>query len=100
MEVSSKPEEAVAYLEKATSVCKARIDRLTNEVKSFSESTSSETNNSIADKQAEIEILAGLSSELEKKVNFVLKKLRCLFVLCYFDITWNVWNCSLKIYSS
>lgn len=68
LEVSSKPEEAVAYLEKATSVCKARINRLTNEVKSFSDSTSSESNNSIADKQAEIETLTGLSSELEKKL--------------------------------
>ncbi|KAI5438561.1 hypothetical protein KIW84_024338 [Lathyrus oleraceus] len=83
LEVGSRPEEAVAYLEKATSVCKARLLRLTNEVKSFSDSTSpasklerdeqtcpgSESNNSIVDKQAEIETLTGLSSELEKKLD-------------------------------
>ncbi|CAK8539803.1 unnamed protein product [Lathyrus sativus] len=83
LEVGSRPEEAVAYLEKATSVCKARLLRLTNEVKSSSDSTSpasklerdeqtcpgSESNNSIVDKQAEIETLTGLSSELEKKLD-------------------------------
>lgn len=85
LEVGSRPEEAVAYCEKATSVCKARLHRLTNEVKSFSDLTSSaseikrdeqtypgsESNNSIVDKQAEIETLTGLSSELEKKVGFI-----------------------------
>lgn len=83
LEVGSRPEEAVAYCEKATSVCKARLHRLTNEVKSFSDLTSSaseikrdeqtypgsESNNSIVDKQAEIETLTGLSSELEKKLD-------------------------------
>ncbi|XP_020217647.1 NASP-related protein sim3 [Cajanus cajan] len=81
LEVSSKPQEAIAYCEKATSVCKARLHRLTNEVKSCSDLTSaselaldvktcpgSESNNSVADKQAEIETLKGLSSELEKKL--------------------------------
>ncbi|CAI8588781.1 unnamed protein product [Vicia faba] len=81
--IADLPEEAIAYLEKATSVCKARLLRLTNEVKSFSDSTSpasklerdeltcpgSESNNSIVDKQAEIETLTGLSSELEKKLD-------------------------------
>ncbi|TKY70517.1 Nuclear autoantigenic sperm protein [Spatholobus suberectus] len=81
LEVSSKPQEAVAYCQKATSVCKARLHRLTDEVKSYSDLTSaselaqdvpscprSESDNSIVDKQAEIETLKGLSSELEKKL--------------------------------
>ncbi|KAK7309244.1 hypothetical protein RJT34_05812 [Clitoria ternatea] len=81
LEVSSKPQEAIPYCQKATSVCKARLHRLTNEVKSFSDLTSAselsqdvqtlpttESNNSIVDKQAEIDILTGLSSELEKKL--------------------------------
>ncbi|KAL5181447.1 Nuclear autoantigenic sperm protein [Glycine soja] len=81
LEVSSKPQEAIAYCQKATSVCKARLHRLTNEVKSCSDLTSaselaqdvpacpkSESNNSILDKQSEIETLKGLSSELEKKL--------------------------------
>ncbi|KAG5123471.1 hypothetical protein AAZX31_11G059700 [Glycine max] len=81
LEVSSKPQEAIAYCQKATSVCKARLHRLTDEVKSCSDLTSaselaqdlpacpkSESNNSILDKQSEIETLKGLSSELEKKL--------------------------------
>ncbi|WJX60845.1 hypothetical protein P8452_46003 [Trifolium repens] len=83
LEVGSRPEEAIAYCEKAASVCKARLQRLTNEVKSFSDSASSasklerdeqtfpgsESNTSIVDKQAEIETLTGLASELEKKLD-------------------------------
>ncbi|KAG4987857.1 Nuclear autoantigenic sperm protein [Glycine max] len=81
LEVSSKPQEAIAYCQKATSVCQARLHRLTDEVKSCSDLTSaselaqdlpacpkSESNNSILDKQSEIETLKGLSSELEKKL--------------------------------
>ncbi|OIW10976.1 hypothetical protein TanjilG_22783 [Lupinus angustifolius] len=82
LDVGSKPEEAFAYCQKAISVCKAQLQRLTNEVKSFPDSTSaaaeldqdvqtsigSESGNSIADKQAEIETLTGLASELEKKL--------------------------------
>ncbi|CAL0311525.1 unnamed protein product [Lupinus luteus] len=81
LEVGSKPEEAFSYCQKAISVCKAQLQRLTNEVKSFTDSTSaaeldqdvqtsngSESGNSIADKQAEIETLTDLSSELEKKL--------------------------------
>ncbi|KAK7252863.1 hypothetical protein RIF29_37112 [Crotalaria pallida] len=82
LEVGSKPEEAIAYCQKAISVCKALLHRLTNEVKSFSDSASaaaeldqdvqtshkSESGISVADKQAEIETLTGLSSELEKKL--------------------------------
>lgn len=82
LEVGSKPQEAIGYCQKATSVCKARLHRLTNEVKSISGLTStvpeldqdvqtcprSGSNSSVVDKQAEIETLTGLSSELEKKV--------------------------------
>ncbi|KAK7367480.1 hypothetical protein VNO80_09492 [Phaseolus coccineus] len=81
LEVGSKPEEAIAYCQKATSVCKARLQRLTKEVKSCSDLTSasdltqdvptcpsSDSNNSSMDKQSEIETLKGLSSELEKKL--------------------------------
>lgn len=73
LEVGSKPQEAIAYCQKATSVCKERILRLTNEVKCLPESVSSasESDNPIEDKQAEIDILTGLSSELERKVNLI-----------------------------
>lgn len=70
MEVDSKPEEAIAYCEKAASVCKARLDRLTNEVKSITPASEAK-NKSIEDKQAEIETLTGLSSDLENKVYFL-----------------------------
>ncbi|KAG2376036.1 uncharacterized protein HKW66_Vig0158100 [Vigna angularis] len=81
LEVGSKAQEAIIYCQKATSVCKARLHRLTNEVKSCSDLTSvseltenvptdpnSDPNNSIVDKQSEIETLKGLSSELERKL--------------------------------
>ncbi|KAF1861930.1 hypothetical protein Lal_00026416 [Lupinus albus] len=82
LEVGSKPEEAITYCQKSISACKAQLQRLKNEVKSFSDSTSaaaeldqdiqtyniSESGKSIADKQAEIETLTGLASELEKKL--------------------------------
>ncbi|XP_015964010.1 uncharacterized protein LOC107487827 [Arachis duranensis] len=79
LEVGSRPQEAIPYCEKATSVCKARLHRLTEEVKRILDSTSSvsesqqnvqtsEFENSVSDKQAEIETLKGLSSELEKKL--------------------------------
>ncbi|XP_057449467.1 NASP-related protein sim3 [Lotus japonicus] len=67
LEVDSKPEEAIAYCEKAASVCKARLDRLTNEVKSITPASEAK-NKSIEDKQAEIETLTGLSSDLENKL--------------------------------
>ncbi|XP_061374460.1 uncharacterized protein LOC133316697 [Gastrolobium bilobum] len=81
LEVGSKPQEAIAYCQKAICVCKAQLHRLTNEVKGYSDLTSaseldqdvqtcpiSQSNNSIVDKQAEIATLTGLSSELEKKL--------------------------------
>ncbi|RYQ80466.1 hypothetical protein Ahy_Scaffold1g106863 isoform D [Arachis hypogaea] len=67
LEVGSRPQEAIPYCEKATSVCKARLHRLTEEVKRINVQTS-EFENSVSDKQAEIETLKGLSSELEKKL--------------------------------
>ncbi|KAJ7944367.1 Tetratricopeptide repeat (TPR)-like superfamily protein [Quillaja saponaria] len=73
LEVGSKPQEAILYCQKAISVCKARVHRLTNEVKSFTDSNSSASNgsqsdNAMTDKEAEIETVAGLSCELEKKL--------------------------------
>ncbi|RZC87072.1 hypothetical protein C5167_042003 [Papaver somniferum] len=78
--VGSKPEEAVPYCEKAISVCKSRVQRLTDEVKNAATSAvpSSEKNADAAvcgsqlssppDKEAEIENLNGLAGELEKKL--------------------------------
>lgn len=86
LEVGSKPQEAIAYCQKATSVCKERINRLTNEVKSLSESipSASKSDNSITDKQAEIDTLTGLSSELERKVDSVhLKRYLISFMLLF-----------------
>lgn len=89
LEIGSKPEEATPYCQKAVSVCKSRVQRLTNEVKSVSESTTSstaseldqgvntnvsESDNSVTEKGAEIETLIGLCGELEKKVSFSLCK--------------------------
>nr|XP_023926631.1 NASP-related protein sim3 [Quercus suber]POE92834.1 isoform 2 of nuclear autoantigenic sperm protein [Quercus suber] len=83
LEIGSKPEEATPYCQKAVSVCKSRVQRLTNEVKSASESTTSstaseldqgvntnvsESDNSVTEKGAEIETLIGLCGELEKKL--------------------------------
>ncbi|RZC55166.1 hypothetical protein C5167_014018 [Papaver somniferum] len=80
LEVGSKPEEAVPYCEKAISVCKSRVQRLTDEVKNVATSAvpSSEKNvdaavcgsqlSSPPDKEAEIENLNGLVGELEKKL--------------------------------
>ena len=84
LEIGSKPEEATPYCQKAISVCKSRVQRLMNEVKSVSESATSstaseldqglnsnvsESDNSVTEKGAEIETLIGLCGELEKKVS-------------------------------
>lgn len=79
LEIGYKPQEAVPYCQKAISVCKSRIQRLKTEVKSPSESgtsssatgvnESSSTGKSLTDIEAEIETLAGLSEELEKKAS-------------------------------
>ncbi|XP_073018813.1 NASP-related protein sim3 isoform X1 [Primulina eburnea] len=85
LEIGSKPVEAVPYCQKAISVCKSRLQRLTNEVKlcqvdaktsASSESRelvppSSDTSHScdpIADKESEIDTLTDLCDELEKKL--------------------------------
>ncbi|XP_022740822.1 protein HGV2-like isoform X2 [Durio zibethinus] len=81
LEIGSKPKEAIPYCQKAISVCKSRMERLTNEVKISSGSAASElgdgvqqstngsqTAKSIKDKEAEIKTLAGLAEDLEKKL--------------------------------
>ncbi|KAK8693088.1 hypothetical protein V6N13_070684 [Hibiscus sabdariffa] len=85
LEIGSKPQEAVPYCQKAISVCKHRLERLRNEVNESSGSASSaaaselddgiqQSSNgsqnvtSVKDKEAEIETLAGLAEELEKKL--------------------------------
>ncbi|GMI67271.1 NUCLEAR AUTOANTIGENIC SPERM PROTEIN [Hibiscus trionum] len=85
LEIGSKPQEAVPYCQKAISVCKTRLERLRNEVNESSGSASSaaaselddgiqQSSNgsqnvkSVKDKEAEIETLAGLAEDLEKKL--------------------------------
>lgn len=75
LEIGSKPEEAIPYCQKAISICKSRMQRLANEVKNTSSGQAPETSSdssvsgdSVAHKEAEIETLTGLCSELEKKV--------------------------------
>ncbi|PPR85756.1 hypothetical protein GOBAR_AA34930 [Gossypium barbadense] len=86
LEIGSKPQEAVPYCQKAISVCKSRLERLRNEVNNSLESASSvaaseldngvqqssngyQTVSSVKDKEAEINTLAGLAEDLEKKAN-------------------------------
>ncbi|XP_057786159.1 NASP-related protein sim3-like isoform X2 [Salvia miltiorrhiza] len=81
LEIGSKPEEAVPYCQKAISVCKSRVQRLSNEAKSVpcsaEASITSEMGptvqpslaiSSSADEESEIETLTGLCGELEKKL--------------------------------
>ncbi|XP_022775239.1 nuclear autoantigenic sperm protein-like isoform X1 [Durio zibethinus] len=85
LEIGSKPQEAIPYCQKAILVCKSRLQRLTNEVKISSGSASSsaaselddgvqqssngsQTVKSVKDKEAEVETLAGLAEDLEKKL--------------------------------
>ncbi|XP_057491796.1 uncharacterized protein LOC130777438 isoform X2 [Actinidia eriantha] len=85
LEIGSKAAEAIPYCQKAISICKSRVQRLVNELKSSSVSTGtsaasesdetvqfsssgSQSNHSVVDKDAEIETLTGLSGELEKKL--------------------------------
>jgi len=85
LEIGSKSQEAIPYCQKAISVCKARLQRLINELKSSGESATTpaiseldkgvqqlsnmQADKSVTDKEAEIETLTGLSGELEKKVS-------------------------------
>ncbi|KAK6237553.1 hypothetical protein QUC31_003022 [Theobroma cacao] len=85
LEIGSKPQEAIPYCQKAISVCRSRLGRLTNEVKSSAgsalssaaselddgvqqSSNGSQTVKSITDKEAEMTTLAGLAEDLEKKL--------------------------------
>ncbi|XP_060192033.1 NASP-related protein sim3 isoform X1 [Lycium barbarum] len=84
LEIGSKPEEAIPYCQKAISTCKSRLQRLTDEIKLLSESAEKSTtpnvdqiarqsssasqSDSVTAKEAEVETLTGLSTELEKKL--------------------------------
>ncbi|XP_076932280.1 NASP-related protein sim3-like [Bidens hawaiensis] len=81
LEIGSKGEEAIPYCQKAISVCKSRLNRLASEISSSGSvgptdtesaggqsSSASQTTDSVADKEKEVEILTGLSTELEKKL--------------------------------
>ncbi|XP_021905092.1 uncharacterized protein LOC110820032 isoform X1 [Carica papaya] len=86
LEIGSKPQEAIPYCQRAISICKSRVQRLMNEVKSFggsatasvaseiddgtqqSASVSHQTESSVTDKEAEIETLSSLLEDLEKKL--------------------------------
>ncbi|XP_057962353.1 NASP-related protein sim3 isoform X2 [Malania oleifera] len=84
LEIGSKAEEAIPYCQRAISICKSRVQRLTNEIESPSgleatsagakldvgpqSSSGSQSMSSVSDKQTEIETLTGLTSELEKKL--------------------------------
>ncbi|XP_022158694.1 NASP-related protein sim3 [Momordica charantia] len=87
LEFGSKPQEAIPFCQKAISICKSRVLRLTDEVKSIlvpttASSTSGsepaaqlssnvsqiDTDNAASEKQSEIETLSGLLVELEKKL--------------------------------
>lgn len=80
LEIGSKPEEAIPYCQKAISVCKSRVQRLSDEAKNLSGSAEAPTNSetgitgqlssgdAVGDEKSEIETLTGLCSELEKKV--------------------------------
>ncbi|GLT39071.1 hypothetical protein SLA2020_132790 [Shorea laevis] len=65
LEIGSKPQEAIPYCQNAISICKSRLQRLTNEVKS---SLGSATSSAVADKEAEIKTLGELSEDLERKL--------------------------------
>lgn len=66
LEIGSKPQEAIPYCQNAMSICKSRLQRLTNEVKS---SLGSATSSAVADKEAEIKTLGELSEDLERKAS-------------------------------
>ncbi|XP_010432116.1 PREDICTED: protein HGV2-like [Camelina sativa] len=87
LETGCQPKEAMPYCQKAILICKARMERLSNEIKSASGSATSSTVSEIdegiqqssnvpyidksasdKDKEAEIEVMAGLAEDLEKKL--------------------------------
>ncbi|CAN6817798.1 unnamed protein product [Brassica oleracea] len=86
LETGCQPKEAIPYCQKALLICKARMDRLTNEIKGPSASATSSTVSEIeegiqqssnfpyidkaaSDKEAEIGVLSGLAEDLEKKAS-------------------------------
>ena len=117
LEIGSKAQEAIPFCQRAISICKSRVQRLSNEIKSLSESPAisttsefdqpaqqssniSQADNPISDKEAEIETLNGLSSELEKKASLFnfLQLARKFIYDC--GLIMDIWICSLKICSS
>lgn len=83
MEIGSKAQEAIPYCQKAISICKTRVQRLSSDLKCSSEptipdctvqlsSSGFQSNDSVTDKEAEIETLNDLSGELEKKASIIL----------------------------
>ncbi|XP_009109349.2 NASP-related protein sim3 [Brassica rapa] len=85
LETGCQPKEAIPYCQKALLICKARMERLTNEIKGPSASATSSTvseieegiqqssnvpyiDKSASDKEAEIGVLSGLAEDLEKKL--------------------------------
>ncbi|PPD71985.1 hypothetical protein GOBAR_DD31113 [Gossypium barbadense] len=85
LEIGSNPKEAIPYGQKAISVCKSRVQLLTNEIMIStglaSSSAASELGDgeqlskgsptvlSVKDKESEIDNLVGLAEDLEKKAN-------------------------------
>ncbi|TYJ10370.1 hypothetical protein E1A91_A11G203300v1 [Gossypium mustelinum] len=69
LEIGSNPKEAIPYGQKAISVCKSRVQRLTNEIMiSTGLASSSAASEFGDDKEAEIDNLVGLAEDLEKKL--------------------------------
>ncbi|XP_058228546.1 NASP-related protein sim3-like [Rhododendron vialii] len=79
LEIGSKAQEAIPYCQKAISICKTRVQRLSSDLKCSSKptmpdctvqlsSSGFQSNDSVTDKEAEIETLNDLSGELEKKL--------------------------------
>lgn len=86
LETGCQPQEAIPYCQKAMLICKARMDRLANEIKGPSAPAASSTvsevdegiqqssnvpyiDESASDKEAEIRDLSGLAEDLEKKAS-------------------------------
>ncbi|CAH2076343.1 unnamed protein product [Thlaspi arvense] len=86
LETGCQPKEAIPYCQKAMLICKARMERLTNEIKGQSGSATSSTvseidegiqqssnvpyidDKSASDKEDEIRDLSGLAEDLDKKL--------------------------------
>ncbi|ESQ53401.1 hypothetical protein EUTSA_v10025057mg [Eutrema salsugineum] len=85
LETGCQPQEAIPYCQKAVLICKARMERLTNEIKGPSGSATSSNvseidegiqqssnvpyiDKSASDKEAEIRVLSGLAEDLDKKL--------------------------------